>query len=187
MRYIAFLAGINVGKRRVKMDQLRSHFELAGWQNVESLIASGNVVFDAERTPSRKLEQEIEAVLENGLGYRVSTFIRTPNDIAKVLARNPFRDRKDVDPQHTINVSFLGKSFPIRTNHQLETLTTPRDELKVFGRELYWLCRGKTTDSLIAWSELAKIIHVASTMRNLNTVAKLNDKLTGARDLPNSR
>jgi len=48
-RYVAFLRGINLGKRRVKMEQLRRHFEGFGLENVATFIASGNVVFDSPR------------------------------------------------------------------------------------------------------------------------------------------
>ena len=59
-RYVAFLRAINVGGRRVKMHHLRELFESLGFSNVETFIASGNVIFDSPAEDTRKLEQRIE-------------------------------------------------------------------------------------------------------------------------------
>jgi len=78
MTCVAFLRAINVGGRVVKMHRLRTLFVDEGFANVETFIASGNVVFDlppAKKAPA--LERTIEAMLRNALGYEVSTFVRT--------------------------------------------------------------------------------------------------------------
>ena len=62
--YIAFLRGMNLGKRRVKMDHLRVLFEELKFSSVETFIAIGNVIFTAKSADSRKLEKQIEAHLE---------------------------------------------------------------------------------------------------------------------------
>lgn len=59
-RYIAFLRAINVGGHTVKMDVLRAHFTRLGLANVETFIASGNVIFDAAADP-RRLESRARA------------------------------------------------------------------------------------------------------------------------------
>jgi len=71
-RYVAFLRGINLGKRRVKMHTLRKCFQDLGLEGADTFIASGNVVFDHRGHADRSLEA-IERHLESALGFEVST------------------------------------------------------------------------------------------------------------------
>src|SRR4029077_11093738 len=89
-RRIAFLRAINVGGHVVKMDHLRKLLTSFGLENVETLIASGNVVFDAKATSTPKLEDQIEAGLLAELGYEVVTMVRRPKELAEVVAHRPF-------------------------------------------------------------------------------------------------
>jgi uncharacterized protein (DUF1697 family) len=70
-RYVAFLRAINVGGHIVKMDALRRHFASLGFDDVETFIASGNVIFQSRSTAAAALERRIEACLEERLGYEV--------------------------------------------------------------------------------------------------------------------
>jgi hypothetical protein len=81
-RHIAFLRAINVGGHTVKMDQLRTLFEELGLKDVETFIASGNVIF---RSPAKSasLESKIERHLHRALGYEVDTFIRTDGEVLR--------------------------------------------------------------------------------------------------------
>src|SRR5687768_9846940 len=92
-RYIALLRAINVGKHIVKMEKLRSLFEELGFENVETLIASGQVIFETSTSDTSKVEAKIERHLRSALGYDVVTFIRTPAQLRKVakLARGDGR------------------------------------------------------------------------------------------------
>src|SRR6476620_4469524 len=77
MRLIAFLRAINVGGHTVKMEVLRRLFEELGFENVETFIASGNVIFDAPDDDQGALEKQIEGQLRTSLGYEVATFVRS--------------------------------------------------------------------------------------------------------------
>ena len=89
-RYVAFLRAINVGGRRVKMDHLRKLFEALGTSNVETFIASGNVIFDSEADDPRVLERKIEDHLQESLGYEVATFVRSTSELAGIARYRPF-------------------------------------------------------------------------------------------------
>src|SRR4051794_37291900 len=111
-RYIAFLRAINVGGHVVKMDALRTHFEALRLVNVETFIASGNVIFDAPTldaasSDAASLEQEIERRLEKKLGYEVATFLRTPRELAAVAAQQPFGAGDPLDAGHALSVGFV--------------------------------------------------------------------------------
>ena len=81
-RTIAFLRAVNVGGHTVKMDALRRHFESLGFSNVETFIASGNVIFETPFKNARTLESSIENKLRDALGYEVAAFLRTDAELA---------------------------------------------------------------------------------------------------------
>src|SRR4029077_5658519 len=85
--YAAFLRAVNVGGRIVKMEDLRRHLAAMGLANVETLIASGNVVFDAPAKSAEPLQARIEAGLKKSLGYEVKTFVRSSEEIAAVAGQ----------------------------------------------------------------------------------------------------
>ena len=83
-RYVAFLRAINVGGHTVKMDRLRALFEELKFANVETFIASGNVLFDSASKSTDAMETRIERHLEKALGYEVATFVRPLASLAAV-------------------------------------------------------------------------------------------------------
>lgn len=172
-RYIAFLRGINVGGHRVKMDELRDHFAALKFANVSTFIASGNVIFDATSPDPAELERRIEAHLERALGYEAATFVRTPADLATILETRPFPSEEVETPGFTVHVGFLRQALAAEDAARLRSFRTAMDEFHVAGRELYWLCRGKTTDSLVSWPKVTKLVPMASTMRNMTMLRKL--------------
>ena len=95
VRYIALLRAINVGGRVVKMDRLRTLFETAGFDAVETFIASGNVVFDSSRRNAGDLERTIESHLKKALGYPVATFVRSMPELSAIVLRQPGSERND--------------------------------------------------------------------------------------------
>src|SRR4051812_18154130 len=105
MRYAALLRAINVGGHVVKMDALRALFIGAGFSNVETMIASGNVLFEATSGRAPAIESRIETILGAALGYRVATFVRTTPQLAAIAAQRPFPDAEA--PGRTLYVGFL--------------------------------------------------------------------------------
>ena len=78
-KYVAFLRAINVGGHTVKMDQLRRLFEALGFSDVQTFIASGNVIFDSKSKSTKALEKKIEKYLQDCTGLRSSDLYQ--NDI----------------------------------------------------------------------------------------------------------
>lgn len=177
LRYLAFLRGMNVGGHRVRMAELRTYFETLGFGHVETFIASGNVIFTTPTPESEsQLQQRIEVQLMASLGYAVRTFLRTPAEIAEIVANSPFDIAATKSAGHTIHVGFLDAPLDASTVRFLEDHHTSMDVLAVRGRELFWLCRGKTTDSLVSWPTIEKVAKWNITMRNMNSVVKLAAK-----------
>src|SRR6266542_3017759 len=95
-KHIAFLRAINVGGHNVQMTALRQLFESLGFSNIETFIASGNVIFDAKAGSTKALEKKIETCLHEALGYKVEAFIRTGAELAKIAKYQP-RPRPQID------------------------------------------------------------------------------------------
>src|SRR5215211_629943 len=90
-RYVAFLRGMNLGKRRIKNEELRAHFEAMGLEEVATFRASGNVIFATpKREGEAKLAARVEAELDERLGYDVPVFLRSERELATIAAQQPF-------------------------------------------------------------------------------------------------
>jgi uncharacterized protein (DUF1697 family) len=177
-RYVALLRAINVGGHVVKMDRLRVLFEQVGLTSVETLIASGNVLFDAGARNAAALETKIERHLEQSLGYEVATFVRTAAEMAAVVAHDPFPGL--VTDECTLSVAFLKAHPGAAVANRLHAMRTDYDELHVHQRELYWLCRGRTSDSTLWRTPMEKVVGGPGTVRNVTTVRKLAAKLAAS-------
>lgn len=174
-RFIAFLRAINVGGHNVKMDELRGLFEALGFSNVETFIASGNVIFDAETENSGDLQKRIEAHLHKALRYEVATFLRTTTEIAEIARYKPF-DESKLQAAQTLNVAFLAEPLQAEAQKALMNLSTEIDEFHVHGREVYWLCKKKQSESTFSNAVFERKLKVQTTFRGWNTVLKLAAK-----------
>lgn len=174
-KYVAFLRAINVGGHTVKMDYLRTLFEALGFTNVETFIASGNVIFDSPSRSSNALEKKIEASLELTLGYAVATFIRSTSELAEIAGYQPFSDA-DVSAAHALYVGFLAATPSDAAKQKLLALDLKSDRFQLNGRELYWLARTGFGDSEFSGARLEKTLGLQATLRNVTTVKKLAAK-----------
>jgi uncharacterized protein (DUF1697 family) len=116
-RYIAFLRAINVGGHTVKMNQLRELFAAIELANVETFIASGNVIFETPEADAQALERRIERQLLASLGYAVATFLRTPTELAAVAGYQPFAPQELAAEGNLLYVAFLPVP-PAEAEHQ---------------------------------------------------------------------
>lgn len=156
------------------MDRLRALFESLKLRNVETFIASGNVVFDSPFADPDALERTIERHLAAALGYEVATFLRTAAQLAAIAAHDAFPG-SGVEGC-TLSVAFLKVAPPLDVARKLGPLRTDTDDLHLHDRELYWLCRGRTSDSQIWRTPLERLIGAPATVRNITTVRKLAER-----------
>ena len=170
-RTIAFLRAINVGGHTVRMDELRRIFESLGFTNVETFLAAGNVIFDGRWSDRAALETKIERQLERDLGYPVATFARTPEELAAIVAHDPF----GAAACHALHVMFLKEPLSADRMRALQDLASDTDAFHSSGREIYWSCGTPMRESPAA-IPLGKRFGTMGTMRNLTTVRKLAEK-----------
>lgn len=175
-RHVAFLRAVNVGGRTVKMDHLREIFAALRFANVETFIASGNVLFDTSAADLGALERRIETRLERELGFEVTTFVRSPDDLAAAAAHLPF----EVDPiaaGQSLHVGFAKARADADVERRLAELRTKMDAFAAREREIYWWIRGRMNDSLLPVGGVEKRLGIPLTFRSATTVRKLAAKL----------
>ena len=172
-RFVAFLRAVNLGGRTVKMDRLRKLFEELGFSNVETFIASGNVIFESRSRSVGKLESAIEKHLKDALGFEVATFVRSGEEIVAVERYQPFSESDLSAPGHSVYVALLRQEPDRRCIKALLDRRSDFDDFHVHGREAYWLCRGRFSESPTSSNELEKILQCSATVRNITTVRKL--------------
>jgi len=180
-RFIAFLRAINVGGHNVKMDRLRELFESLGLSSVETFIASGNVIFRAPSRSAESLEKEIEDHLWESLGYKVATFIRSDSELAYVASYLPFAASELDREGNSLYIAFLPAPPDEETKQRLSAFRTEVDDFHVHGREAYWLCRKKMSESAFSGALLEKTLGMPATMRNATTVRRLAAKYPASR------
>jgi uncharacterized protein (DUF1697 family) len=146
-RYIAFLRGMNLGGRRIANDDLRSHFEGLGCEEVATFRASGNVIFSVDGESPVKLTARLEDGLAEALGYEVPVFLRTAKELVAIAAYGPFGAKDRAASDGKLQVALLEKKPTAKAGKSALALSTEADRLAVEGRELYWLPQGRMSDS----------------------------------------
>jgi uncharacterized protein (DUF1697 family) len=175
-RYIALLRAINVGGHTVKMDRLRALFGELGFLGVETFIASGNVAFQAEDGDAGVVAERIETHLQHALGYPVATFLRTPAEVRAVAEFQPFPGVEAEPEGGALMVSFLAAPPAVDGVQRLMRHRGASDDFHVHGREVYWLCRTRVSESAFSGALLERALGMPATMRNITTVRKLAAK-----------
>jgi uncharacterized protein (DUF1697 family) len=175
-KHIAFLKAINVGSHTVKMDHLRNLFEKMGFENVETFIASGNVVFETKFQSVDSIKREIEIELEKSLGYKVATFIRTLKELKEIAEYRPFNESDLNNKQNYLYIGLLDNQPDKEALKKALALSDKANEFGFDKRELYWLCRKNFSDSGITGKTLEKALGMETTIRNSTTIRKLINK-----------
>lgn len=175
-KYVAFLRAINVGGHVVKMDYLRTLFEALEFKNVETFIASGNVIFETKSTNLQLLEKKIEQHLLKHLGYEVATFVRTLADVARIAASKPFSAAELEGNGNTLYVGFLAATPSKDAQKELFKCANEIDEFAIADREVFWLCRVKFSETDFSGARIEKILKMRTTLRNVNTAKRIAAK-----------
>ncbi len=169
-RYAAFLRGVNLGRRTVRSAELKAAFEALGFGNVKTLLASGNVLFDAR--PESDLKQRLEAGLQQQFGFEVPIVLRTLDELRAMAAANPFGREAGDDAQ--LHILLLDQELP--NGFDEAGIPGDYDLARAAGREIFYIVYRKDDGTYLGRSQLKvdKSLPkgVVATMRNWNTILK---------------
>ena len=154
------------------MSDLTKVFVGAGCNNVRTYIQSGNVVFRSDAAKA-EIQRMLERMLARELKKPIVVVLRTPGELAKILKDNPFLRERAVETKH-LHVTFLTAKPPAEAMGALTQVKSGRDRFAAHSHELYLHCPdGFGTSKLASVHE--RVLRVATTVRNWNTVTKLHE------------
>jgi uncharacterized protein (DUF1697 family) len=166
--WLAFLRAVNVGKRQMKMAELKALCEELGYGKVKTLLASGNVRFECAHDP----KAELEAAIEKRWGFRSEAVMRSGDEIEAMIASAPFSAYPDEGPFHAYALMF---DRPLRRDLVLSGVKDDFDVVRVDTRDVYLVGYrqpdGRHGPGLDKFDrQLDK--GLVATMRNWNTILK---------------
>ena len=170
--YIALLRGINVGgNKMVSMAELRALLTKLGFEDVKTVLQSGNVVLRARTQPPAKLEATLEREVEKAFGMKVDFHVRTADEWRALVEANPFGAEAKRDPARLTLSCF--KTPLDKTNVKaLQAAITGPELLSADGRHLYMVYPDGMGSSKAA-PLVERKLAARGTARNWNTVLKL--------------
>lgn len=163
-RQVALLRGVNLGKRQVVMAELRAVLEKAGFEDVRTLIASGNVVLSS-KLKDAKLEAKLEEAIQAGLGLKTDVFVRTGDELDVIMAANPFKAFTKKTPTFMV-VNFMRALATKAEMEAMEKSSLTGEEIAQGERCLYIKFPNGQGPSKLKLPKLGSA-------RNWNTVTKL--------------
>ena len=172
--HLAFLRGINLGKRQIRMAELKTCLAAIGLDELKTILASGNVRF--ETTDDADLKARIEAAIERQFGFAVGVVLRSAAEIEAMLAGAPFGR---LDPAADVSRHVMLFDAPLPQGLQLEDRPGHTEVLRIDAREIYLAGyrqpNGRYTEGMDALvkqldRQLGKDALV--TARNWNTIEK---------------
>ena len=172
-RYVALMRGVNLGPRnRVPMAELRAALEERGYEDVRTILQSGNVGVTS-RKPAKAVREELEAAIAERFGVETVVVLRTRKELEALVAARPLADVAN-DPKR-LQVWFLTGKPKAAAVKELEATDVAPEVIAVAGKEVHiWHAGG------IQRSPASKVLEradlgVIGTARNWNTVEKLLD------------
>jgi len=180
-RYIAFFGSINVGGNRLKMVDLRAAFEAEGFAQVETVVASGNVLFDFPERPTPGLEEKLGLMMRHRFGMDSAVCVRDRAELAAAISDNPFAGQNDDKFVHT---HFLEREAD---QDQFAVLVADHagrgDERMALGaRALYIDFGSGVAESRLTGRFLDKRLGCRGTARNLRSLQRILAKMDEPRD-----
>jgi uncharacterized protein (DUF1697 family) len=167
-KYVALLRAVNVGGTgKLPMTELKSMCDGAGFLNARTYIASGNVVFESNVSEAA-VKAKLEKCLASYAGKPVEVMVRTGQEMAAVLAANPFKSRA---ANSTVAI-FLDERPPKDVR---KTITGQGEEEVALGAREIYVYYGEG----MGHSRLKIPAAKRGTARNMNTVAKLAEWASG--------
>jgi len=171
--YIALFRGINMGgHKKVAMSDLRDLAVDLGFDDVQTLLQSGNLVFKCPARAARSLEALLERETAKRLGIGTTVFVRTAADWKKIVAGNPFAEEAKRDPSH-LAVMFLKDKPSAKNVEVLRSAIAGREYFHVRDRELYAAFPDGFAKTKFTLPLIDRKLETIGTGRNWNTVLKL--------------
>jgi uncharacterized protein (DUF1697 family) len=176
--YVILLRAVNVGATgKLPMADFRKLLAGCGCTRVETYIQSGNAVAEAKCSEAN-LTKSVATALAKYMGSAVPVIVRTPRDLERVIAGNPFAPEAAADGTKVFAV-FLSAAQPAAKAKDLEEIVKKyparRDRFQLVRDTLYLHLPDGAGESKFTAQSVDRILGVTCTARNWNTVLKLHE------------
>jgi len=173
--FVALLRGINVsGHKPIRMDDLRKSFAALGLDHARSYLQSGNVVFCASRTDTRKLAAAIKARIAQDFGHDVEVLVLTAQELDSLVNANPLRPRAGAD-EKLFHCTFLSQPVAVSDFRKLKLPSQPGEQAMLTGQALMLYCPHGYARTKLNNGFFEKALGVSATTRNWRTVLALQN------------
>ena len=176
-KYILFLRGINVGgHHKVSMSELKKELEKLNFNNVITVLNTGNVIIETEKDDINILEEEIATHLETVFGFKIPVMIRTASFIIELIDNNPFKEL-ETSKNHKMYISFLKDNtiFQIKNPWISEDKSLSIITLK--NKNILSVIDMSISNSIKAMKNIETLFGKDITTRNWNTIKRIKSKL----------
>ena len=174
-RYVALLGSINVGGNRLKMDELRVALEDEGFVNVQTVVASGNVLFEHDSEPDAALAQRIAEVIGQRFGIDSFAAVRSRAELASAVDDNPFVKDGEAKFVHTV---FLSDELDRGAFEAFAKAYDGPERLAPGKREFFVdFVDGVARSQLDPAMKKAKVVKGRATARNIRSIGRMLEKM----------
>jgi uncharacterized protein (DUF1697 family) len=177
---IALLTAVNVGgKNKLSMAELRHVAGELGFENPQTVLQTGNLIFRSEHEEDGEVEELLESEIEKRLELKTYCVVRQVSDLESLVLHNPFPHEAVDDPSHLVTVFFRAPISEDRED-RLRAVVPGREYFKAVGRELVIVYPDGIGDSKVTKNMIDSKVGQRGTARNWNTVLKLLDSSSRA-------
>ncbi|MFN8241391.1 MAG: DUF1697 domain-containing protein [Bacteroidales bacterium] len=172
-KYISILRGINVsGQKIIKMNDLKSLYELLGFSDVETYIQSGNVIFSASGHSTNDTAELIMKSIEDKYGFQVPVIVMTQEYLEKIIRNNPLIKDKSLD-QSFMHITFLAGKPANPKASDFEERLLPAELIHITPEAVYLYCPAGYGQTKLNNTFIEKKLGTGATTRNLKTANEL--------------
>lgn len=163
------LRGINIsGHKSIKMQDLRMLCEKLGYRNVQTYVQSGNVVFETKKGDPATLSKQLSKAIHETYGFDVPVFIRTVDEMKRIVSANPFLKERKIDPSK-LHVTFLSDTPQADSLRNLGRVPAGQDRFYAIRNEVYLDCPDGYGRTKLSNTMIEKTLSVGATTRNWKT------------------
>lgn len=173
--YISLLRGINVsGQKKIKMAELKGHYESIGFTDVQTYIQSGNVLFKSSLNDETAIAKKILSKIKKEYGFDVPILITTEKILKKVIRKNPFLKNPAIDISK-LHVTFMAKLADKTLTNTVKSHEDPNDDFIIDKQSIYVHCPNGYGRTKLTNNFFERKLKVPCTTRNWKTVNRLYD------------
>ena len=170
---ISMLRAVNVGGHaKIKMDALRALYASLKFENPQTYLQSGNVIFKTSERNLDAISKRIQSAIEKKFKCSTDIILRTTDDFRTVVKKNPFAKRTGIEPGK-LNVFFLAADPGNEARKALLDQRFAPEELHAIGRELYIYFPKGMGQSKLPFPRIYKLLQTPGTGRNWNSVTNM--------------